>query len=1222
MCNQEIGCLRFSSLFEPSVDQTQVLFSMDGSAASIPMTMTTTSPTDDTPRVKFLCSFGGSILPRPLDGKLRYVGGETRIVCVPRDATFPELMSRMRELFEGAALLKYQQPDEDLDALVSVVNDDDVMNMMEEYDKVDATGDGFTRLRIFLFSHPDHDVSPHFDGDERETERRYVDALNSLSDAASDVRKQPADGPFPGQLDKIHSSDQFYNPMNNEIQLPQFNLHHINVPPPSGQHAQQHSQRFNDMEAPWSPGYYSSGHPTPHDPRSEYPSSPSASRYWMPFGDLSDKCVDRISEEFGRHPLNHLPSYDRQPSFADNVVWLPPGPIAGDKSGFPGNSSHSHNAFEGNIICEHCKMTFQKNQPFVDTRYPPDARWRHGQPHMEQPSPGNEFIQFSNRCGECFSNRETYLLNPETKLEHGFYSNEQGEHHPFYNESHNHDRGWVLHHQLNRAEEPRMHLSGASGRINDQFTVDGTVMNMNLSFIHDGHAVPSNCINHDDARYMCSPTEPGNEPFHDQTAGAAPGHHMQIQQMEECGKRFGNLSPGYGMDGYYQGSHGSVQMHALRRQVQNPICGGPSHDTSAVLPQANGNVNAGFVRSAKEGSPTFSPAGMEDRNPRAGNCVDPSQKVFGFEGSAAPAYLHDHTTKLNPNILFQENQQPFASEAITLQPEMVDFTPPAVPVLRVPSSSTLVFERISSSTTSGHQHSPGSPADVTTTVKLEENTIVEDAHAVKQAEIMKESDVQNIPSNKIQDGDFYSNDIRPIEDGSDMTKVSNSDAHGVLDHSRLSVQYFSFLPELIASVKKAAIEGAEEVKAIAQGNGDDGVLSSLERKDPYLLESEPVNNNVEVEHDSDNDHPNDAKIEPTKAEEEALDRGLQTIRNDDLEEVRELGSGTYGSVYHGKWKGSDVAIKRIKASCFAGRPSERERLHLALVRRVPHFPLRPGAKSPLHLKELCQRLQMIAENNIYARDDPVRATAQIADFWKEALILSSLHHPNVVSFYGIVRDGPDGSLATVTEFMVNGSLKQFLQKKDRTIDRRKRLIIAMDVSFGMEYLHGKNIVHFDLKCENLLVNMRDPHRPICKENDACVISTYPILNFIQIGDLGLSKVKHHTLVSGGVRGTLPWMAPELLSGKSNMVSEKIDVYSFGIAMWELLTGEEPYADMHCASIIGGIVNNSLRPQVPSWCDPEWKSLMESCWSSDPKERPAFSQISQTLRKMAAAVNVK
>ena len=50
----------------------------------------------------------------------------------------------------------------------------------------------------------------------------------------------------------------------------------------------------------------------------------------------------------------------------------------------------------------------------------------------------------------------------------------------------------------------------------------------------------------------------------------------------------------------------------------------------------------------------------------------------------------------------------------------------------------------------------------------------------------------------------------------------------------------------------------------------------------------------------------------------------------------------------------------------------------------------------------------------------------------------------------------------------------------RTIDRRKRLLIIMDAAFGMEYLHGKNIIHFDLKCENMLVNMKDPQRPICK----------------------------------------------------------------------------------------------------------------------------------------------
>nr|CAD1831888.1 unnamed protein product [Ananas comosus var. bracteatus] len=204
---------------------------------------------------------------------------------------------------------------------------------------------------------------------------------------------------------------------------------------------------------------------------------------------------------------------------------------------------------------------------------------------------------------------------------------------------------------------------------------------------------------------------------------------------------------------------------------------------------------------------------------------------------------------------------------------------------------------------------------------------------------------------------------------------------------------------------------------------------------------------------------------------------------------------------------------------------------------------------------------------------PSEQERMISDFWNEASKLADLHHPNVVAFYGVVLDGPGGDIATVTEYMVNGSLRHALQKTDKTLDRRKRLIIAMDAAFGMEYLHSKNIVHFDLKSDNLLVNLRDPQRPICK-----------------VGDLGLSRVKCQTLISGGVRGTLPWMAPELLNGSSNLVSEKVDVFSFGIVLWELLTGEEPYADLHYGVIIGGIVSNKLRPQVPEYCDPEWRSL--------------------------------
>ncbi|KAE8714560.1 Detected protein of unknown function [Hibiscus syriacus] len=287
-------------------------------------------------------------------------------------------------------------------------------------------------------------------------------------------------------------------------------------------------------------------------------------------------------------------------------------------------------------------------------------------------------------------------------------------------------------------------------------------------------------------------------------------------------------------------------------------------------------------------------------------------------------------------------------------------------------------------------------------------------------------------------------------------------------------------------------------------------------------------------------------IDAKKVEIEAKIHGLQIIKNADIEELQELGSGTFGTVYYAKWRGTDVAVKRIKESCFSGRPSERERL--------------------------------------------------TNEFWREAQILSKLHHPNVVSFYGVVTDGPEGTMATVTEYMVNGSL---------ALDRRRKVILALDAAFGMEYLHSKNIVHFDLKCDNLLINLKDPQRPICK-----------------VADFGLSRIKRNTLVSGGVRGTLPWMAPELLNGSSTRVSEKVDVFSFGIAIWEILTGEEPYASMHCGEIIGGIVNNTLRPPIPERCDPEWRKLMEECWLFEPASRPSFTEIINRLHAMSAALQPK
>ncbi|KAJ8532673.1 hypothetical protein K7X08_012596 [Anisodus acutangulus] len=114
---------------------------------------------------------------------------------------------------------------------------------------------------------------------------------------------------------------------------------------------------------------------------------------------------------------------------------------------------------------------------------------------------------------------------------------------------------------------------------------------------------------------------------------------------------------------------------------------------------------------------------------------------------------------------------------------------------------------------------------------------------------------------------------------------------------------------------------------------------------------------------------------------------LQIIKNEDLEELKELGSGTFDIVYHEKWRGTYVAIKRINKSCFTGQLSKLERL--------------------------------------------------VIEFWREAEILSKLHNPNVVAFYGVVQDGPGGTLATVAEYMADGSLRHILIRKDRHLDHRK-----------------------------------------------------------------------------------------------------------------------------------------------------------------------------------------
>eukprot|EP00268_Persea_americana_P030057 TRINITY_DN290_c1_g1_i2.p1 TRINITY_DN290_c1_g1~~TRINITY_DN290_c1_g1_i2.p1 ORF type:complete len:661 (+),score=154.13 TRINITY_DN290_c1_g1_i2:271-2253(+) len=137
-------------------------------------------------KLRMMCSYGGHIVPRPHDKSLCYVGGTTRIVVVERNTTLSALSSRLSSslLDHRPFSLKYQLPNEDLDSLISVSTEEDLDNMIDEYDRLLSSSSSAAhkppRLRLFLFplSKPDSVSSIGSLLDDSKSDHWFVDALN------------------------------------------------------------------------------------------------------------------------------------------------------------------------------------------------------------------------------------------------------------------------------------------------------------------------------------------------------------------------------------------------------------------------------------------------------------------------------------------------------------------------------------------------------------------------------------------------------------------------------------------------------------------------------------------------------------------------------------------------------------------------------------------------------------------------------------------------------------------------------------------------------------------------------------------------------------------------------------------------------------------------------------------------------------------------------------
>ncbi|GAB1605928.1 activated Cdc42 kinase-like isoform X3 [Argonauta hians] len=225
----------------------------------------------------------------------------------------------------------------------------------------------------------------------------------------------------------------------------------------------------------------------------------------------------------------------------------------------------------------------------------------------------------------------------------------------------------------------------------------------------------------------------------------------------------------------------------------------------------------------------------------------------------------------------------------------------------------------------------------------------------------------------------------------------------------------------------------------------------------------------------------------------------------------------------------------------------------------------------------------------------------VAEFLKEANIMQTIDHENIVRMFGVVLD-KENSLMLVTELAPMRSLLECLKEPSLRSDFPVLRLcdFSQQICDGMAYLESKRLIHRDLAARNILVFSK---------------------NKVKISDFGLSRAlgvgKDYYQSNFTINLKLPiaWCAPECINYLKFTSSS--DVWSYGVTLWEMFSyGTQPWGGLTGPQILEAVDQPKCeRLDRPDLCPREYFELMRSCWEGDPNDRPTFSEIFLRQPKM-------